>query len=1211
MRIRKLELQGFKSFADRQTFHFGNGIAGVVGPNGCGKSNVVDAVKWVIGEQSAKSLRGSAMQDVIFNGSATRKRVGLAEVIITFVAEGEPFPGDYARLEELQIGRRLYRDGTSEYLLAGVRVRRKDIVNLLMDTGVGNKLYSFIEQGQIGQIVQARPEQRRGLLEEAAGISRFKARKDEAEQKLEATLANLERVSDVADEMGRRLRVLERQVVKAAKHKRYSAQIRQGEIFLGLVQYSELLEDRKALGQRFGTESARLRALAKELEQREHELAGRKQEIQLLARAVGRLRDELSELEASRRETESARHYQDKEAKQLDTRLQVLAHDLSEARMQLETGKTEAERLEQELKDAQDAYQDRAKAMAELQQRADSEARELARVRAQVEDGKRKVMGLVTALVRRRARIEADQRRETEIQERLGSFLRDREKVQNDLSSVQSGLADAERAVQEAQALREARNQAVVEAQQAAQAAQRELSDISRQLSQADRRVTDAERVLARTEARHQSLQELADSHSGVEGGARKLLNRGLSQGVLAEHLDVTEALEANLTAALDGGLETLLFKDPDALLMAAAQAKDGGRAALLMVPESAEPQGLASEIGGSELGRNAVSALLGDTRVVDTVKDALDIPLGVRVVVRDSGLRLENGVFLVGKAGKGAGASLLKRRRELRELAERIEIERGDVEAAKEATVTLREALKTAREKAKAGEANIERLRMELREAERDLGEARHGVRDVEREIRAREERARALATEEGRLRARLEAVQAEMRSETEAISRDEARQEEAELALKGVQAELVEREASSTAARERLLAVRGETSGFQERVRTLEQAVQSARRQRDEAQRRSNRLEKEQSKSSERMLFLRSDDARLQRSIHEIGERQSELRDKLGIEKERLGKSRSGLNADEEKLRGLREGLSQTKAESQRLELKLQEVKLGIETVRDRIEGRYNYRLAAMLDRLERNAAFVLKAGEAAQAQVPIPGLTLDEVADLRITPELLRDPAAVKAWVAQLERSRDALQRLGDVNLAAFEEYAEVSERHKWLAEQQEDLEKSVESIRKTIAKINKTCRERFRDAFDRVNAYFKDIYPRLVGGGQARLSLTDQEDLLETGVEIFVQPPGKRLQNLNLLSGGEKAMCAIALLFSLFKVKPSPFCLLDEVDAPLDEGNGARFNSVLQEMSSLTQFIVITHNKKTMEVVDTLYGVTMPEAGSSRLVSVQVD
>jgi chromosome segregation protein len=345
--------------------------------------------------------------------------------------------------------------------------------------------------------------------------------------------------------------------------------------------------------------------------------------------------------------------------------------------------------------------------------------------------------------------------------------------------------------------------------------------------------------------------------------------------------------------------------------------------------------------------------------------------------------------------------------------------------------------------------------------------------------------------------------------------------------------------------------------------------------------------------------------------RLLQEQGEEQAELRGKLQIEKEHLGKCRAGLSADEERLRGLRDKLAAAKTEASRLELKLQEVKLGIEALRERVEGRYNLRLAALLDRLEQDAALVIEAGEGAQAQVPIPGVVLDEVADLRVTPENLEDPAAVKAWVAMLEKAKNALQRLGDVNLAALEEYTEVAERHKWLSEQQADLELSVDAIRRTIAKINKTCRERFRDAFDRVNAYFKEIYPRLVGGGQARLSLTNEEDLLETGVDIFVQPPGKRLQNLSLLSGGEKAMCAIGLLFSLFKVKPSPFCLLDEVDAPLDEGNGARFNSVLQEMSSLTQFIVITHNKKTMEVVDTLYGVTMPEPGASRLVSVKVD
>ena len=1211
MRIRKLELQGFKSFVDRQTFHFGSGIAGVVGPNGCGKSNVVDAVKWVIGEQSAKSLRGGAMQDVIFSGSAVRKRVGLAEVVVTFSSEGEPFPGDYARFEELQIGRRLYRDGTSEYLLAGVRVRRKDVVDLLMDTGVGNKLYSFIEQGQIGEIVQAKPEKRRGLLEEAAGISRFKAQKAEAEQLLEATAANLERATDLAEEWSRRLRTLERQVEKAARHKRYSAQIRQGEIFLGLVQYNELILDRRALGQRSGTESARARALAKELEQREYELTGRKQEIGLHSRAVGQLRERLSELEASRRETESARHYQDKEARDLEARQQVLEHDLADASQQAELGTTEAERLKLELADTQAALSDRSAALAVLQDRADTQARELTRIRARVEDGKRKVMALITSLVRSRVSVEANERRRLELGENLTQFLKDQVRVQTDLGGMEQQLTAAQGSLSTSQELRQ-KAQAAVDQAHAQTSEHRAVVDrLQGEQREADRLVTLGERSLARTEARHQSLSELASSHAGVDGGVRQVLSAAQHLGVLAEHLDVPESLEGALTQAMDGDLETVLFSSQEALIAAAVQARGGGRAKLLVVPETPARTGLGLAVGGSAQGQLALAALLGDTRVVDSLEQAMALPLGVQAVVRGGGLRLGSGAVLVGKSGKGAGAALLRRRRELTALQEQLELERTGLANAKQTSQGARDAVRAARERIQAGRTQIDSLRVVLRQAEAAVGEARLGVRDVERDIQARQDRQRALAKEEGRLRARIKAVDQDLEGEASTIQRDESRQEEAEAALSRDQAILVTHQASAAQARESLVTTRGQAAGVRERALVLESSHASAVRQRDEAHKRRARLKREQEKAEGRLLFLQGDDRRLMFLLQEQGEEQAELRGKLQIEKEHLGKCRAGLNADEERLRGLRGKLANAQTAAGQLELKLQQVKLGIEGLRERVEGRYNLGLAALLDRLDRDAALVIEAGDGAQAQVPIPGLVLDQVADLRVTPENLEDPAAVKAWVATLEKAKNALQRLGDVNLAALEEYTEVDERHNWLTGQQADLEQSVGAIRRTIAKINKTCRERFRSAFDRVNNYFKEIYPRLVGGGQARLSLTNEEDLLETGVEIFVQPPGKRLQNLSLLSGGEKAMCAIALLFSLFKVKPSPFCLLDEVDAPLDEGNGARFNSVLQEMSSLTQFIIITHNKKTMEVVDTLYGVTMPEPGASRLVSVKVD
>jgi chromosome segregation protein len=1214
MRIKKLELQGFKSFVDRQTFHFGSGIAGVVGPNGCGKSNVVDAVKWVIGEQSAKSLRGAHMQDVIFNGSAVRKKVGLAEVLITFArTEDKAFPGDYARFEEISVGRRLFRDGNSEYLINGIKVRRRDVVELLMDTGIGHKLYSFIEQGQIGQIVQARPEQRRGLIEEAAGIGKFKARKAEAEQKLEATAQNLERATDVAEEMRRRLRTLERQVEKAARHRRLQAQVRQGELFLGLVKYAALSGDRKALSHAHRTSMRDTEDTRRDLERRDQALQGQRDEIAVMSSVVGRQRDELAELEAQRREAESARRYQSREAEELRVRLDVLEHDLAEAGRRDVEASAEVERLDREVALARDGMEDRDSRLARLRAEADQARLAFGTTRRELENTKRDHMALVTSVVRRQATLQASERRVDELSRQLDDFLADRARVDTDLGAQTQALAEAEAEVQAVQ-LREEEARAAVDALRL-QARDGQLAEerLRGELRRQERACTDAERAVARTEARLQSLQDLARRHAGVDSGVRKVLDQASTMGILAEHLDVPAELQELLESAAGGALEHILVRDTEQLAEAAELAVGKGRTGFVVVRGAIPEQGLASRIQGSDEGLAALGTVLGVCHEAPDLRAALLLHerTGERVLVPSMQARVEpNGVVLVGPETGGTGGAILERRRGIAKLESELTQVQAELTRLRAGVQEAQLAVEQGRDGLTRVLAEIEESRVAHRRVQDELGEARSLVRDRARELKAGEDRVRYLATEEGRLRARIHAAGEEQDKQRAAIETDQRRQAQVEADLTELQARLVRDESLSNQCEQELTRARSETSAAKERVALLSAGLASARTTRDEARARSKRASEERGRSRDRLRLLEGDDSRLNQLIQELGEKQGSLRDKLSADKTRLGRARQALSASEDSLRGLRDRLGLSQARVQKLELRLQETKLGIESLRGGLEPRYQLSLPGLLDRLDREAALVLPAGEQAQAALPAGLAQLEPVADLRVTPELLESETAVREWVARLEKVKAGLEKLGEVHLAALDEYSEVSERYAWLEQQRQDLEESVDTIRKAIGKINRTCRERFREAFDQVNGYFRQTYPRLVGGGQARLKLTNEDDLLETGVDIFVQPPGKRLQNLTLLSGGEKAMCAIALLFSLFRVKPSPFCILDEVDAPLDEGNGARFNSVLREMSELTQFIVITHNKKTMEVVDTLYGVTMPDPGISRLVTVKV-
>ncbi len=1207
MHIRRLELHGFKSFVDRQVFHFGSGIAGVVGPNGCGKSNVVDAIKWVIGEQSAKSLRGTQMQDIIFNGSAGRRKVGMAEVVVTLAADDEPFPGDYARFSEIQIGRRLYRDGNSEYLLNQEKVRRRDVTDLLLDTGVSNKLYSFIEQGQIGRVIEARPEQRRTLIEEAAGISRFKARKEEAESKLEESLRNLERATDVAEEMGRRLRVLEKQVEKAIRFRRAQAQQRQGELYLGLVKFNALSGDRKALNQDLLVAKRDASTLDRDELRRSGEIEQRRKEIGVMTAAVARLREDLSEFEAQRRETESARHYQAREAKSLNERIETSTRDATLARGQRAEAHADLTRLEGELEASRAAAADRTQVRLGHEERGESLLQELATIRPQVEGLKKEHMSLITGLVRKRTRLQANEQRQEEQGRRLVSFKQDREQVDTDLASLQAELGLVQAGLEQEQSGR-AQLLAELEAARKCEAGEREAAGKARsQMDEIEKRITLAEREQVRIEARFQSLEELERSHAGVEGGARKALEAVPEASLLAQHLHVSAELEPALRGALGEALEHVIVADTDQLLKAAQAASQGGRTGLLIPGESAE--GLFAELATSPDGKGALGRILGPCEQASELSEALQLheQTGHAVACADGSFVGRDGVVFVGDGRRGAGLAILERRRQMETLVEELAHAKRRLSDQQAAREEAQSQLEGTRERAAAALKEVEAHLACLEQARSRVGEVELELRDKTRQLESREERVRALATEHGRLEGRLQALRDDAEQLRKEIARDEERQVGAEEKLKHLQAELVRRETEASEAREALSAARTEGEAALERVKLLEQSVLAARSRRTEAQARLERATQERSASEKRVEQLREDDARLATGLQRLGEQQAEKREQLGRDAELLSRGGSNLEIAETGLRDAREKAQRIRDRITRLEMKVQEVRLSLSALRDKVEGRYAVSLPGMLDRLDREAVLLL---EGEQAPIPVPGLDVEEVPPFRVVPSMLEESSRIQAWVARLGDLREQVERLGQVNLAALEEYEEVAERYDWLDDQRNDLEQSVATIRRTIGDINKTCRMRFRTAFDRVDRNFRSVYPRLVGGGQARLKLTDSEDLLSAGVDIFVQPPGKRLQNLSLLSGGEQAMCAIALLFSLFKVKPSPFCLLDEVDAPLDDSNGARFNSVLREMSELTQFIVITHNKKTMEVMDTLYGITMPDPGISRLVSVKV-
>ena len=1225
MHIRKLDLQGFKSFPDRTSFHFAPGVSGVVGPNGCGKSNVVDAVKWCLGEQSAKSLRGKCMEDVIFAGSESRTAVGAAEVTLTFASGDEPFPGEYARCEELQITRRLFRDGTSEYLINQHRVRLKDIQDVFRDTGAGNRLYSFIEQGRIGEIVKARPEQRRSLIEEAAGISGYKARKREAESRLDGTLHNLERATDLVDDLTGRLRSLRRQVARATRYRRFRTEVRQGEIFLGLARFSGLVGDRRALVERVREAQAEETAQHRELQRQEEGISQEREALSLMGEGVGRLRDRLGELEATRREQESARIYQGRESEQLQKRIERL--EVTRVQAEADHGVAGERRAEAEAERAEvEAVAATSQSQADQDQRVAREAEEALHARRErIEEGKAKVLDLVRQIAREKSAQEAARIRADDLGTRHKDLI-------FRIEVARGKQEDHHRSAGTATAADEAAQAAVDEAEELAAAAldAQSASDTARTtassaLQDAQDVRQEADRQVDRARTRLELLQGLQQAHDGVQATVRKALEVTGVMGTLADHLDVPADMEELVATALGGELEHVLVPDAKTALKVAAAT--GARVGMLLVPDGVVAgEGLAGTIPGTAVGRRALDKLVGRCTEVQDLEAALARHAadgGAYVVRRTDALPpilvTTRGEIHIGPATSG-GTSVLQRRREIADLASVLP---GLVGAADGSALDLG----MAQEAVRKTEGAWEVAQAALANARAAMGEARFARRSTEAQLhhvnaehRRQQDRLDALKAQRDTLSEDLERLASSATDLGGSIDQAIEAQMEVETALQALQVALLEDETRFRDARQVAIVAATELAGVQERLRGLTRIEDAARQAEEGASRQVQSCTRDIEAARARILSLATDDQRLNQTLQQIGEEQAALRTRMEEEREQVRRVREGLAEAEESIRTLRDARESATATRTEIEHRIDQVKADIVHIRAQLDERYQVSVAALLDRLERNGQIVVEVPEEAigphldpeaDPELQASAARVEVPQDLVITPPMLEQEPLLAQWIERLQHARSRLERLGEVNLVAVQEYTEVKERFDQLEAQRTDLEESVRAIRNSIAKLNRTCRERFRETFERVDALFQEGYPRLVGGGKARLVLTDQDDMLETGVDIEVQPPGKRLQNVSLLSGGEMAMAAIALIFALFRVKPSPFCLLDEVDAPLDEANGARFNGLLREMARVSQFIVITHNKKTMECVDTLYGVTMNNPGVSQLVSVKLD
>lgn len=1227
MRLRKLVLHGFKSFADRTEFSFDQPVTCIVGPNGCGKSNVVDAVKWVLGEQSAKSLRGDAMLDVVFNGSSTRKPGGMAEVVLVFENPADDAGNRKLNLptDDVSVGRRLYRDGTSEYTINNQVARLKDVRDLFLDTGVGVDAYSVIEQGRVAQLLESNPLQRRLIFEEAAGISRFKVKKKEAQRKLEKVDQNLLRVNDIVEEVDRRLRSVKIQAGRARTFQEYSTRLNELRLGYSLQEYHKLHGELERVSKERDETQFRVDDVAGDLAKRQNELASSRDNADQVGNSKQRAEHELVEAQASVRAAQQKQQYAQQQLKQIEEQVETLKHDLS-------TATTRREEVEKHLHEAASSLEsltaelDAKRTEIESKQQAFKEDQlKLNELVNLIEKNKQTVLDLMRQLAKvnsRLASIEIERKNIAAMQERQGDRRR---QVAGDIESAEGIAAELKTKLDEVLAQ-------ITEKQSEQDARKQAASELGAQIKSITEALGSAKEHRSGLVSRQKLLQDLEARREGVSDAVKKVLKERdekypFVRGIVADILRVDVEHANVVEAALDGRDQWLIIDSLDAVSIESLAQLSGRVSFVGATPASPAPVAETYDWNQHEQrvrlaidlvkvnpeDRSVAQTLLGKTVVVDSLADALALhragPAGWRYVLTTGQVLEADGVLKAGPLGASMG--ILSRRSELDALA--LQIAESD-----EKIRVLTEELSHSSSAAREVEEEINQLRnavyqlntrkVELNSQTQQINDRLNGLRRelplLERELNNLLEQTGRLATEEQTL----------TQQRTDLDSRQQTAQQEIE-SFSAQQIELVEQVKHLA---EELTTCRVSLGQVQEKQLAARQMVERLRQQHNEIGQQIDRI----TRSIDSVADRRGEaEAELQRGKHDEEVQQKrceELRDRVGelaSQLQGLLETVRTLTGKVESIRGLHGELEQ---KLNGLLIQHNELTVRRETLVTRTQDELQIDVAGRY--VEAMEAFVETAKENPEAVFAYaPGATdWDEVGK-------------------EIKELKDKIHRLGNVNLDSIGEMDELEQRSQFYATQLTDLSQAKTQLEQLIDEINRESGVRFEQTFNAVREHFQTLFRKLFGGGSAdvylELEVEDTEamkqakaeaqpgevipvmrktvDPLDAGIEIIARPPGKKPVTITQLSGGEKAMTCIALLMSIFKSKPSPFCILDEVDAPLDEANNVRFGLIVQEFLDLSQFIIITHHKRTMQIGNVLYGVTQQEQGVSKRVAVKFD
>lgn len=1161
MRLTAIKLAGFKSFVDPTTIQFPTNLTGVVGPNGCGKSNIIDAVRWVMGESSARQLRGESMTDVIFSGSSARKPVAAASVELIFDNSDGKITGEYANYAEISVRRQVSRDGQSAYFLNGTRCRRRDITDLFLGTGLGPRSYSIIEQGMISQVVEARPEDLRNYLEEAAGISKYRERRRETENRIRHTRENLARLADLREEVTKHLDKLQRQARAAERYKQLQQERRGLEGQLMAYGWRKASQAELQAQQQVRELETRLEAVVADLrraessietlrEQREMfqegfnaaqaqvydiggQIARAEQAIEHHRQLVERQRKELGQIQSNRADLERHAHSDEEELARGEQTLAELGPQQAAAREREES-------LGSELQDAEAQLTQLNQGLMEHQEQLSAKSREAEVARTRIEHLDRQLA--------------QDMERLERLQQERSSL--DRQRLEQELNQHEE---EARRGAHEEERLAEQ----LAEAQENLHSRRAAVEDSQRQLNHLRQQVSTIQGKVA-------SLETLQQAALGSADKKRKqwLEQAGLGQAPrLAQQVQSEEQWTLAVESVLGDWVQAVMAADDNAGLAKHLAAADALNLNLMSTAEaefSVPSDSLAARVQGPL----ALRQKLASVYCARDLEHALDRLVGLKShesVITPQGDWLGHGWASISRAATEHGGAL-QREQELRQMRER---------------------LHSAEQQVRQGGSHLQQQRDALNEAEEMLEQAR---------VQHQETRRR-----QGQLGVMVEAAKRRLQDVNQ---REERLSEDIE--------NIEERIAES---RSHVSGARGHLTGFVDAMSALEQERKQLEQQRQEHYQsleqlrrhmrecRDSRHALDLAAESRRtaMSSLRQSLERAQTQLAQLRERQQELEallknadapeaqqrqdlqtllsERVSAE-ERLAQQRALLQESDQNMRAQEQNRHKAAAESNQL--------------RESIEqGRLRQR------ELELQAEHFIERFAQLELEEPLQDVVQGLPAEVQ-----------TKEWEGELERLQQAIRRLEPVNLAAIQEYEQELERKTYLDAQDQDLQEALGTLESAIARIDRTTRTRFKETFDQVNRSIEQMFPRLVGGGHAYLQLTG-EDLLTTGVALMARPPGKRVSSIHLLSGGEKALTAASFVFAIFNLNPAPFCMLDEVDAPLDEANVGRLAAMVREMSEQVQFIIVTHNKTTMEAAHQLCGVTMREPGVSRLVSVDLD